>query len=142
LHRWFVKQCHARDLDALEKYRDEFLAKYKLYETSLLAMFGLTIETLPELAALARDLPTPANVERALALLKKVELRHRFFQILDAPEWLPALTKAGFFQAPYGPRRQGKFISFPVWPPAQYLTRIAPRVPTEVKALMQDLAGT
>ena len=140
LHRWFVGRCHHRDLDALERHRDEFLARYKLYETSLLAMFGPAIETLPELAALAKDLPTATNVERALALLKKVELRHRFFQILEPPEWLPPLKDAGFFKAPYGPRPQGKFISFPVWPPAQYLTRIAGKVPTEVASLIRDLA--
>ncbi len=142
LHGWFVGRCHAPRLDALEAERQTFLDNFGLYEASLQAMLGPAIETIPALVELTNKPPTEANLNLALALLKKAEPRKRFFRALQDPAWLLPLEKAGAFQEPYSLVKQGDLTSFPWWPPSDYLKRIASSAPTDVARILLKVGLT
>ncbi len=140
LHKWFVKQCHATSLDALEKERGAFLEKWRLYETSLRAIFGRAIDTIPELLSLAARSPAePGVLDRALALLKKAEPRRRFFLALDNPKWLAPLEARHLLDDPYPPVRKGDLMSFPPWPQSHFLISIAARAGPDVVPVIRRI---
>ena len=85
--------------------------------------------------------PTDEALEKLGAvLLHPVQYRY-FFQRLQNPEWVEPLDDRGYFSNPPPARREKDgFVSFPVWPQLDYLTRMAPKKPDEVaKALRHVL---
>lgn len=148
LHDWFVRKSHERDLDRLENQRAAFLANVELYVVSLRAVFARAIDTLPELMTLAASEPSTENVERAIALLKKAELRRRFFVALQNPAWLEPLEREGFFKDPYNPVRtydpvrKLDLVSSPFWPQSQYLIVAARVEGKRAASIIQRLGST
>jgi hypothetical protein len=62
-----------------------------------------------------------------------------FFDHLSSPVWIAPLAAAGVFSRPYGAEEQDGYLRFPVWPPSQYLARMAGEAPEEVFAVLRDL---
>lgn len=52
--------------------------------------------------------PTPEQVDRAIALLVRVEQYRYFFDHLENPEWIPFLRSKGFFKSPPNIQRDEK----------------------------------
>jgi hypothetical protein len=69
--------------------------------------------------------PTPDQVAKARLALGRPESAFYFFDKLANPLWIDPLTDLGFFQHPPAEVRDGDRISFPIWPAARYLARMA-----------------
>ena len=48
-----------------------------------------------------------------------------FFETITSPDWLEPLWLEGHFKDPPGPTIRGNFVSYPSWPQAMYLLRMA-----------------
>lgn len=48
-----------------------------------------------------------------------------FYDNLQDPSWIQLLLAEDVFRDPPSPKREGDYISFPVWPESQYLARMA-----------------
>ncbi|MCC6653394.1 MAG: hypothetical protein IT348_19740, partial [Candidatus Eisenbacteria bacterium] len=102
-----------------------------------MAIFGHVIDTLPALRALGAQDPADEGVrEDVLARLKKAEAYRRFFVEFASAQWLDTLNAAGFFSTPFAPVEDGDLVSFPPWPPSQYLARIAAERPSGVITIL------
>jgi hypothetical protein len=139
LHNWFVGRAHARDLNALESERQTFLKQFDAYRMTLRAMFERAIDILPDIARLQTLSPhDPGVLDHAVALLKRAEMRRRFFLELGNEEWLEPLDRMGVFADPYPPQPDGAF--HPPWPQSQYLIRVASQKASVVTAIITRLA--
>ena len=66
------------------------------------------------------------TVDRALQEIAKGYAQYQyFFDRLDSPSWLDALSRAGFFKKPPGPIPDGQYVRLPFWPESRYLARMA-----------------
>lgn len=65
-----------------------------------------------------------------------------FFQRLDSLEWVEPLREYGFFKNPPPPVRDRDSISFPFWPEAQFLARMAKTQPEGVIEIILGLPET
>ncbi|MHB1417661.1 MAG: hypothetical protein ACYC1C_20635 [Chloroflexota bacterium] len=85
--------------------------------------------------------PTPEQVDRTAAQLVRREQRHYFFSKLENPRWIKPLAEKGFFSAPPQPVRDVDkgTVSFPPWPEATYLARVASSAPEDV---LEVILGT
>jgi hypothetical protein len=87
--------------------------------------------------------PTPEAVDQALASAPRAEQLQYFFSKLENPEWLDPLAERKFFSSPLSPIvHEDGSISFPFWPQAQYLVRIAALVPDKVVAVIKNIPET
>ena len=88
-------------------------------------------------------MPSPAAVERALALIEKRPVNHSyFFSKLESPDWIEPLVDAGYFTDPPPPRFNGDYVSYPAWPESKYLTRMAPVAPARVAEVIGRIPDT
>jgi len=89
-------------------------------------------------------MPTPEQVDRAVALLAHVEQYRYFFDRLENPEWLEPLWQKGFFRHPPQPERNEEegTIRFPPWSEARYLARMARHKPELVANIIQKMDDT
>src|SRR3954447_421924 len=55
-----------------------------------------------------------------------------FFNQLKSPDWIRPLWDAGMFRSPPTPVKEGKYVSFPLWPESRYLARMAAQAPETV----------
>src|SRR5437762_6535433 len=87
--------------------------------------------------------PTPEAVDQALASAPRAEQLQYFFSKLENPEWLDPLAERKFFASPLSPvfHEEGT-VSFPLWPQAQYLVRVAPFAPDKVIELIKSVPDT
>ncbi len=86
------------------------------------------------------DKPTSDEVGAAIPLLSSPQHEGHFFAQLENPYWVTALQNQGIFDHP--PKREhvkGGGIRFPIWPPSQYLARMAAHVPDEVALIFASL---
>ena len=82
-------------------------------------------------------MPTPEEVKKALELIRKRTATHDyFFSKLSSPDWIEPLEKAGVFLTPPDAKREATGISFPSWPEAEYLSRMAGLLPETVLSIM------
>jgi len=88
--------------------------------------------------------PTPEQVDRAIALLVRVEQYRYFFDHLENPEWIPFLRSKGFFKSPPNIQRDEKkgTIKFPPWPESRYLARMASKAPEQVLEVLLQIPET
>lgn len=70
-------------------------------------------------------IPTPEQVNRAVALLARSEQSRYFFDRLENPEWVLPLKGKGIFSSPPQLAREGELIRMVPWPASQYLARMA-----------------
>lgn len=104
------------------------------------------VKLLDELLDSSRKSPPSANDLKKLTneVPNNAVTRSYFFDRLDNPEWLEPLWKKGFFRHPPPPVRdeeQGT-ISFPPWPEASYLARMARHKPELVAQIIQQMDDT
>src|SRR5438132_13847430 len=86
---------------------------------------------------------TDTDKARKAALIRKSPANYDyFFNTLDDPRWLRALTDMGFFQAPPEPEQDGEWIRYPGWPESRYLARIAGTAPSEVLEIAMEVPST
>lgn len=77
--------------------------------------------------------PTEGDI-RELKQLPYTEATHRyFFGKATSPEWLFKLKDAGFFDHPPEPVQEEEGFRLPSWPQADYLARVAPKLPNLVR---------
>jgi hypothetical protein len=89
-------------------------------------------------------IPTPNQVDRAVALMGHSVHRRYFFDRLENPEWIEPLLAKGFFQHPPTAERdesQGT-IGFPPWPESCYLARMASKKPELVLDVILKIPDT
>ena len=90
---------------------------------------------------LTHEVPTPAD----LTVLKQVvpntpATRRYFFERLTSTDWLTPLREEGFFDSPPAPEEQAdETVSFPNWPEAEYLARVAAERPEDVAAIVSEV---
>lgn len=78
-------------------------------------------------------IPTPDQVNKALALLVHPQQRQYFFNRLENPEWIAELRKRKWFKNPPSViHTDGNTVSFPNWAESRYLARMAAYRPEEV----------
>ena len=92
-----------------------------------------------ELALLSAS-PTAADARAAQNLVRE-ELQPAFFAAAT-PAWLPLLDADGWFENPPPPVHEDGWVSFPSWPQATYLVRVAAERPTETLAVIRRHAHT
>lgn len=79
----------------------------------------------------------PETIAKALHEIEKGYAQYQyFFDNLNSPAWLEPLRDHGFFRNPPAPVRDGKYISFPLWPESRYLVRMA-RIPEAQEAVLR-----
>lgn len=82
-------------------------------------------------------MPSSDEVNKALQLMRKREANHEyFFSKLASPDWIEPLDQAGIFSSPPDAKQEGTSISFPFWPEAEYLSRMAGAEPEKVLSIM------
>lgn len=88
--------------------------------------------------------PTPDQASRAIALLVRAEQRKYFFSRLQNPEWVKVLAAKGFFMDPPEPILDDAkaTVSFPPWPEAMYLVRMASHAPEDVINVIERIPET
>lgn len=84
--------------------------------------------------------PTLLDLGVAQTLLRE-ELRPAFFHTATAA-WLPLLADDGWFDSPPPPELGDDWVSFPDWPQAQYLTRVAGDYPDDVLRIIDSADKT
>lgn len=88
-------------------------------------------------------MPTVEEVKKAIELIRKRQANvEYFFSRLSSPDWIDPLDKEGIFSDPPDAIREGSSISFPSWPAAEYLSRVASSVPEEVLSIMLKVPAT
>lgn len=89
---------------------------------------------------IARDNPA-SEIAVVAELLRDVALRRYFFEKVSSPKWLGALDERDYFAHPPDPVRDktGVPTSFPFWPEALYLARVAPVVPSVVLHIVRRI---
>lgn len=80
---------------------------------------------------------------------KVFQLIHRrsdfefFFDNLKTIDWLDALFQEGVFETPDAPvKHENNSVSFPFWPPAKYLARVASQDPKKILRTIQTVPIT
>jgi hypothetical protein len=88
-------------------------------------------------------MPTPEQIERAIAEMKKLYANYEyFFEQNESPDWIQPLSEKGFFTDPPKPKDENGYRSFPLWPESQYLVRMAGKAPDLVGAILKKLPAT
>jgi hypothetical protein len=89
-------------------------------------------------------MPTPEQVDQAMAAMKKLGANYiYFFEKNDSPDWIEPLAAKGFFKHPEPPiDRDDGMRSFPVWPESQYLARMASKAPEQVTQTLLAMPTT
>lgn len=89
-------------------------------------------------------IPTPEQVNQAIALITQIEQYRYFFDKLNNPEWIIPLKEKGFFQNPPNIERdeERNMIGFPPWPESRYLARMASHKPDVVVETILQIADT
>ncbi len=89
-------------------------------------------------------IPTPEEINRAVALLSRREHYRYFFDRLENPEWINALKSKGFFTNPPDiqiDEARGT-IATPPWPESRYLSRMAAVKPDVVLEVIIEVPDT
>lgn len=81
-------------------------------------------------------------VLKAKAAIKRSSDFDYFFDNLKSPSWIIPLFEEGFFNHPYSPIQDEKYIRFPVWPASRYLVRMSELSPTEVAKVALQIPET
>lgn len=87
-------------------------------------------------------MPTKENVRAALDKIKRTADYDFFFENLKSAAWLEPLDELNQFSQPSAPLRDGNLVRYPFWPPARYLTRIAPEKPEKVMQVILKVPAT
>ncbi|MGC8761736.1 MAG: hypothetical protein ACP5VC_17400 [Bryobacteraceae bacterium] len=79
----------------------------------------------------------PETIAKALREIQKGYAQYQyFFDKLNSPAWLEPLYEREFFRNPPAPVPHGQYISFPPWPEAEYLVRMA-RIPEAQETVLR-----
>lgn len=146
--RGWHKVAHREKLNFPRIVDDEFHARFedftRVLHTVLDAAEARYTEVLEWLLPLAKRPPSSEGDAKLLAtyLAPGVAALNHVFDALSK-EWLAPLKNHDVFSHPPGPLvyEDGSF-SFRSWPHARYLQRVAPEMPGEVTAIIEDLSST
>lgn len=87
-------------------------------------------------------MPSAAEVDQAIALLRQSSNYEYFFHKLSSADWIEPLADRRFFTEPPEPRSEGSHIQFPFWPESRYLARMAPQAPDLVVRVLVRIPPT
>lgn len=81
-----------------------------------------------------------ALIERALQIAgRNPESFVYFFERLASPDWIEALDERGLFGDPPDLETTDGYVRAPVWPPSQFLARVAAQAPNQVLAIALEI---
>jgi hypothetical protein len=133
VHKVFQALAHVREEPVTSAHEDQVEAAFRDLERLLLSRllkvpYHDPSRQVRELAL--TDAPSAEDLMDARAFVRE-ELRPAFFAVAS-PAWLPMLDGDGWFEklAPPDYTDDG-WVSFPTWPQATYLVRVAPERPDE-----------
>ncbi|WP_284987874.1 hypothetical protein [Arthrobacter sp. fls2-241-R2A-172] len=87
--------------------------------------------------------PTPAQLKEVLRRIPTFSLRRAFFEGLNNPHWVVPLANEGMFTDPPEQEITGEgLVRDRYWPEIDYLTRVAPAVPSDVVDVLLKLSGS
>lgn len=146
--RGWHKSAHREKLGYPRIVDDKFHARFedftRVLHTVLDTAEARYTEVLEWLLPLAKRPPSSEGEAKLLAtyLAPGVAALNHVFDALST-EWLAPLKRHDVFSHPPGPLvyEDGSF-SFRSWPHARYLQRVAPEMPDEVSAIIEDLSPT
>jgi len=90
----------------------------------------------------AYEAPDDALVESALSLIGDLQHRRVFYTQLKNPKWVRALAAHDAFKSAPGLVSRNGGVTAPPWAEGDYLARMADRVPTEVKSVLEPIADS
>lgn len=142
---WFVDRTHETSNERTDINERQFIEKFELFETILIAMVGIFDRVIKDLDKILEDAnkktPTPDLVNKAIALIGHLEARRYFFDHLENPNWIGYLKD--FFKTPPALRNEkGETIGFPQWPESRCLARMAKQAPNEVLWIALNITET
>jgi hypothetical protein len=80
-------------------------------------------------------------VEQGLAIARKSPENYKyFFERLNSADWIEPLEKRGMFNEPPPLAIEGGYVSAPVWPPSQFLVKVAREAPEAVLRIALGVA--
>jgi hypothetical protein len=87
-------------------------------------------------------MPSEADVQGALELLRQSANYQYFFDKLNSADWIAPLADHGFFKHPPPPIRDGTTIRFPFWVESRFLARMAAEAPDLVASVIAAIPET
>ncbi len=122
----------AETLTLLDVVLDRFEARYLAVMPTLSALLGRQKPTREDARTLKNNVPN------------NIATLGYFFDKLDNPAWSEPLRQEGFFGRPPEPmvNDDEQTVSFPPWPVARYLRRMASRQPALVASIALDIPPT
>ncbi|WP_427170976.1 hypothetical protein [Arthrobacter sp. 92] len=141
-------RAHRRNLaepapfnDAFIQYFDDFQGILDYVLDKAEAKFAAIIVKLDELAV--KTHPVAEDVGFLLTSVPQSPVTlGRFFERISDPAWLPLLRRKDVFAKPPEPEEHDGTVSFPPWPPMQYLLKMAPIMAVEVTEIVRNLPAT
>lgn len=143
-------RTHRRSCDPPRPVDDDFQAFWtdslkwlEVLSGELRRKFLQWVSVLDEL--LKEPEPTKRAVQRLTQEVPNCHVfRKYFFGKLKNPKWLSLLEEKRFFQSPPGPYydEENGFVSFPPWPQADYLARMASNEPQLVAEIIKKMDHT
>jgi hypothetical protein len=83
--------------------------------------------------------PTREQVRAILGRIRRGSDAAFFFRELSSPDWIGPLRDEGLFESPPMPIVEGDLVSYPDWPAARYLERMASQAPEQVLEVIQGV---
>lgn len=84
--------------------------------------------------------PTNRQLDSAIPLISSPQHEAHFFSQLENPHWIEPLRERGIFNHPPRSEQVGSGgVRFPIWPPSQYLARMAAHLPDEVALIFAGM---
>ncbi|HUZ45719.1 MAG TPA: hypothetical protein VMW54_03695 [Terriglobia bacterium] len=140
--------AHRRNLFGPRELNDEFMNFWADVQTILDLMLAkvetrfLEFEKLMQ-GMLAHAIPTEKDLKILKSSIPYTLVAHRhFFRSLKSPLWLAPLRSAGFLKEVPTPIQDEAGIAFPIWPPGEYLERVAAAVPDVAYRVIMEAPNT
>lgn len=132
-----------RPVDEIREIWDSSLTLLQVLLKALRENFLYWTKILDQI--LEKSVPTKEDLKKlSQEVPNNYTLRQYFFSRLESPEWLEPLWKRGFFKHPPKPERDEDegTVSFPNWPEASYLARMAQHKPELVAEIIRSMDDT
>ncbi|HEX6036787.1 hypothetical protein [Longimicrobium sp.] len=141
-----ARRAHRDALNAPRRIDPTFVSQWEEIQLLLDAVLDRFETRYTDVFARLDELLRHANpTKENLRVLKQVvpntpATRRYFFDRLESPGWLTPLREEGFFDSPPPPAENVEdAVSFPGWPEAEYLARMATVQPAEVLAIIRTV---
>jgi len=129
-----------RSLEEVQRFWEKFQDLLDTVLTKIESKFLIYFSVLDQLLV---GQPTEENIKRLRnEIPNNFVTRRYFFDRLENPELVEKLRDQGFFKKPPHPIREKGSISFPRWPEAKYLARMAKHKPELIARIILEMEDT